>query len=98
MALCGVGASMFGFECLGLSGLLSSYLPAGCGFGCDGVCSALEMAAPQGAIDYAECFQCLDCVTDYQDAQRCLPLIRERKGRDTLPGKVIPIQPVNTYA
>jgi hypothetical protein len=27
-----------------------------------------------------------------------LPLIRERKGKDTLPGKVIPIQPANTYA
>ena len=53
---------------------------------------------PQGTIDYAECFQCLDCVTDYQDEQRCLPLIRERKVRDVLPGKVIPIQPVNTYA
>ena len=61
----------------------------GCGY---------QAIKPQGAIDYAECFQCLDCVTDYQDAQRCLPLIRERKGRDTLPGKVIPIQPVNTYA
>ena len=61
----------------------------GCGY---------QAIKPQGTIDYAECFQCLDCVTDYQDAQRCLPLIRERKGRDTLPGKVIPIQPVNTYA
>jgi len=61
----------------------------GCGY---------QAIKPQGTIDYAECFQCLDCVTDYQDEQRCLPLIRERKGRDTLPGKVIPIQAVNTYA
>ena len=61
----------------------------GCGY---------QAIKPQGAIDYAECFQCLDCVTDYQDEQRCLPLIRERKVRDVLPGKVIPIQPVNTYA
>ena len=64
----------------------------------------------QGKIDYDECFQCLDCVTDYQDDQRCLPLIRDRKTRekgpsqgvDSGPGKtppkVIPIQPVSTYA
>ena len=64
----------------------------------------------QGKIDYNECFQCLDCVTDYQDDQRCLPLIRDRKnkeksqgaGVETAPGKtppkVIPIQPVSTYA
>ena len=58
----------------------------------------------QGKIDYAECFQCLDCVTDYQDDKRCLPLIRERKGlgkgqgQVKAPPKVIPIQPVSTYA
>ena len=64
----------------------------------------------QGKIDYDECFQCLDCVTDYQDDQRCLPLIRDRKARGTggenspentrgkAPPKVIPIQPVSTYA
>ena len=65
----------------------------GCGY---------QAIKPQGTIDYAECFQCLDCVTDYQDDQRCLPLIRERKGLGEMPGKVpgkiIPIQPVNTYA
>jgi NosR/NirI family transcriptional regulator, nitrous oxide reductase regulator len=64
----------------------------GCGY---------QAIKPQGAIDYAECFQCLDCVTDYQDDQRCLPLIRERKGLGEMPGKVsgkiIPIQPVNAY-
>jgi NosR/NirI family transcriptional regulator, nitrous oxide reductase regulator len=60
----------------------------GCGY---------QAIQPQGKIDYAECFQCLDCVTDYQDEQRCLPLIRERKEKDTLPGKVIPIHSVNTY-
>ncbi len=34
---------------------------------------------PVGKIDYQECFQCLDCVEIYQDDQRCLPLIVERK-------------------
>jgi NosR/NirI family transcriptional regulator, nitrous oxide reductase regulator len=49
----------------------------GCGY---------QAIAPGGQIDYDECFQCLDCVADYQDDQRCLPLIRERKAR------VIPIR------
>ncbi len=66
----------------------------GCGY---------QAITPVGKIDYDECFQCLDCVTDYQDDQRCLPLIRERKAgaavagaaADKLPPRVIPIQPVN---
>ena len=36
---------------------------------------------PSGAIDYKECFQCLDCVGIHQDDTRCMPLIRERKPR-----------------
>ena len=36
---------------------------------------------PKGQVDYAECFQCLDCVSIYQDDQQCLPLIQERKKR-----------------
>ncbi len=57
----------------------------GCGY---------QAIAPSGKIDYDECFQCLDCVTDYQDDQRCLPLIRERKAlaASTMPKRVIPIQ------
>ncbi len=37
---------------------------------------------PDGRIDYAECFQCLDCVAIYADPERCVPerLLR-RKGR-----------------
>jgi polyferredoxin len=34
---------------------------------------------PEGKVNYSECFQCLDCVSIYQDDQRCLPLIQERK-------------------
>ena len=64
----------------------------------------------QGKIDYDECFQCLDCVTDYQDDRRCLPLILDRKDKEKgqgkgvqagpgkTPPKVIPIQQVSTYA
>ncbi len=46
-----------------------------------------------GHITYRECFQCLDCVSIYQDVQRCLPLIREKKRHP-----VIAIQPVGDPA
>ena len=57
----------------------------GCGY---------QAITPVGKIDYDECFQCLDCVTDYQDDKRCLPLIRQRKANGKVPPKVIPIQPM----
>ena len=43
-----------------------------------------------GTINYSECFQCLDCVSIYQDTKRCLPLIQE--GRTSRP--VIPVVPL----
>ena len=49
-----------------------------------------EAIAPTGAVDYSECFQCLDCVEIYQDDKRCLPLVIERK---QLAARRIPIQP-----
>ena len=61
----------------------------GCGY---------QAITPMGKIDYDECFQCLDCVTDYQDDQRCLPLIRDRKANGKVPPKVIAIQPVSVHA
>jgi NosR/NirI family transcriptional regulator, nitrous oxide reductase regulator len=57
----------------------------GCGY---------QAIAPSGKVDYDECFQCLDCVADYQDDERCLPLIRERKAKP----RVIQIQPVPSHA
>ncbi len=58
-----------------------------CGTPCQTCRHACEFQAiaPSGHVDYSECFQCLDCVSIHQDDHRCLPLIRERKGR------VIPI-------
>lgn len=36
----------------------------------------------KGAIQYSECFQCLDCVTIHDDADQCVPLIlKARAGR-----------------
>lgn len=32
-----------------------------------------------GKINYSECFQCLDCVSIYQDPKRCMPLIQQSK-------------------
>ncbi|SFR46044.1 4Fe-4S binding protein [Litoreibacter janthinus] len=34
-----------------------------------------------GEIEYSECFQCLDCVTIYDDEKLCVPLILAAKGR-----------------
>lgn len=45
-----------------------------------------------GAIDYAECFQCLDCVAIHDSDQRCAPLIARRSaGR-----RVFAIQPLRS--
>jgi NosR/NirI family nitrous oxide reductase transcriptional regulator len=44
---------------------------------------------PDGAVDYAECFQCLDCVAIHRDAARCAPLITRARGAH----KVFPIRP-----
>ncbi|KXB32233.1 4Fe-4S binding protein [Dechloromonas denitrificans] len=42
-----------------------------------------DAIARDGHIIYDRCFQCLDCVGIYHDAQRCAPLIfHARKGRD----------------
>ncbi len=43
-----------------------------------------------GKVNYRECFQCLDCVSIYQDDQRCMPLILEKKRGS----QVIPIREV----
>ncbi|NUB42773.1 4Fe-4S binding protein [Fertoebacter nigrum] len=39
---------------------------------------------PSGKIDYAECFQCLDCVTIHDDPKACVPLILAARGRRPL--------------
>ena len=35
--------------------------------------------APSGRVDYAECFQCMDCVTIVHDPAQCVPQVLERK-------------------
>ena len=34
-----------------------------------------------GAIDYAECFQCLDCVAIHDDPKRCVPVVLANRRR-----------------
>ena len=43
-----------------------------------------QAITPVGKVDYSECFQCLDCVSIYQDDANCLPLIQERKREATM--------------
>lgn len=43
-----------------------------------------QAISPVGKVDYSECFQCLDCVSIYQDDSHCLPLIHERKRAATI--------------
>jgi hypothetical protein len=52
-----------------------------CGTPCQSCRHRCEYQAiePTGKINYSECFQCLDCVSIYQDDQRCLPLIQQKK-------------------
>ena len=38
-----------------------------------------QAISPVGKVDYSECFQCLDCVSIYQDPKRCMPLIQQSK-------------------
>jgi NosR/NirI family transcriptional regulator, nitrous oxide reductase regulator len=40
---------------------------------------------PSGDVDYAECFQCMDCVVIYESDEKCAPRILELKRRRTIP-------------
>ena len=63
-----------------------------CGTPCQSCRHRCEYQAIEqtGKINYRECFQCLDCVSIYQDEHRCMPLILEKKRA----GKVIPVREV----
>lgn len=41
--------------------------------------------APSGKVDYAECFQCMDCVVIYASDEKCAPLMLEIKRARTIP-------------
>lgn len=54
---------------------------------------AYQAIDKKGAIDFEECFQCLDCVAIYQSDQLCVPLIAQ--GRRSNRRRVIPIAPAS---
>lgn len=88
--LCPLGAAL---ALLGRVRLLA-WIPrrAACGTPCQTCrhrCS-YQAIAPAGRIDYAECFQCLDCVVIHDDPRRCLPLIRETRSR-AIPIREVPV-------
>lgn len=41
--------------------------------------------APSGKVDYAECFQCMDCVVIHASDEKCAPLMLEIKRARTIP-------------
>lgn len=86
--LCPLGA---GLALLGRIRLLD-WIPrrSECGTPCQTCRHRCEYQAirPDGTVDYAECFQCLDCVAIHDSDQRCAPLIARRRER------VITIQPL----
>ena len=84
--ICPLGAALAGLNALQRWGWIARRSECGtpcqtCRHRCD-----YQAIEPSGAIDYAECFQCLECVEIHQSDQQCLPLIQSRKGR------VVPIQ------
>jgi NosR/NirI family nitrous oxide reductase transcriptional regulator len=87
--LCPFGA---GLAILGKLQLLK-WLPrrAECGTPCQTCRHHCDYQAirPNGKIDYAECFQCMDCVVIYHSDTQCDPRILQAKRRMT-----IPIRPV----
>jgi len=87
--LCPLGA---GLAVLGRVRMLNWLVRrAECGRPCQTCRHRCEYQAihPSGAIDYDECFQCLDCVAVYESDALCAPRIAaQRKGR------VIAVRPV----
>lgn len=69
---------------------------AECGTPCQTCRHRCEYQAirPSGRIDYAECFQCLDCVAIHADPRRCAPLIAQARASR----RIVPIQPLAATA
>lgn len=92
--LCPLGAGMALLSRL----RLLDWLPRGaeCGKPCQRCQHDCEYQAikKSGAIDYEECFQCLDCVAIVQSEDLCVPLILEKRRTQT----VIRIHPVTALA
>jgi len=55
---------------------------------------AYQAIDKQGAVDYDECFQCMDCMVIYENDSLCVPRILSH--RQEVPVRVIPIQEINS--
>ena len=87
--LCPLGASL---ALLGRLRLLD-WIPrrAECGSPCQ-LCKVrcrYGAISPNGAVDYPECFQCMDCVTIIRDPRQCVPQVLAGKRR-----RAVPLRPV----
>jgi NosR/NirI family transcriptional regulator, nitrous oxide reductase regulator len=88
--LCPLGA------CLALGGVLRrlDWLPRReeCGAPCQVCRKRCEYGAIDraGAVQYSECFQCMDCVAVHGSDAHCAPLILERKGRRAMKRPSLP--------
>lgn len=82
--LCPLGASL---ALLGRFRLLD-WIPrrAECGTPCQTCRHRCDYQAiePDGAVVYAECFQCMDCVVIHESEQKCAPRLLERKRARTI--------------
>lgn len=83
--LCPLGASL---ALLGRFRLLD-WIPrrSECGTPCQTCRHRCDYQAikPDGAVVYAECFQCMDCVVIHESEQRCAPRLLELKRARTIP-------------
>lgn len=83
--LCPLGASL---ALLGSFRLLD-WIPrrSECGTPCQTCRHRCDYQAikPDGAVVYAECFQCMDCVVIHESDQRCAPRLLELKRARTIP-------------
>ena len=83
--LCPLGASL---ALLGRFRLLD-WIPrrSECGAPCQTCRHRCDYQAiqPDGAVVYAECFQCMDCVVIHESDQRCAPRLLELKRARTIP-------------
>ena len=82
--LCPLGASL---ALLGRFRLLN-WIPrrTECGTPCQTCRHRCDYQAiePDGAVDYAECFQCMDCVVIHESEHKCAPRLLERKRARTI--------------
>ena len=77
--ICPLGAALAAFNPLRKWGWIARR--SECGTPCQTCRSRCDYQAIDqvGHIAYSECFQCMDCVSIYQDKKQCLPLVKEIK-------------------